>query len=235
MRTALALFVLFSSFFASSAVQAQSTVTVEVSGTIDDTAVTAATLPAGLQIGTTYTAVFEYVPSLASADLDADPDAFDSVLDLSTTQFTVNAAGQTWQLPSTDPNPSALSVRQVVQNGSTLGRYAVRGAARPSTSDFPGLILPQTTADGRIRLVLEDANLWIDTILPAQEHLSSSNQLDATLPGAGFFELSCFNQGKNWRVLDFDPTVTITVELDPVSREASSWGSVKSTFQKSSN
>jgi hypothetical protein len=121
---------------------AQTVGEVQISGTFDIEQESGVTLPSGLGVGTTYTVLIQYRPALAGPDVAAAGDEFQSALDIATTQFVMNAVGQTWTLPGSDtslgPNEHLTAFHRV-QSGSTLGRYELRAAAALDPSEFPGL------------------------------------------------------------------------------------------------
>lgn len=219
-----------------STVLAQTVVEVEISGTFDLEQEMGVTLPSGLGIGTTYTVLIQYRPALAGPDVAAAGDEFQSALDIATTQFAMNAAGQIWTLPGSDtsfgPNEELTAFHRV-QSGANLGRYELRAAAAPDPSEFPGLFTSAFGTRAQMRFVLEEALLWTDLVLPAIEHLSDAGQIDLGVVDSAFFEIAAVGNSSTdrWVVADRDAEVTIRVEGGPVRSRETTWSRLKAGYE----
>jgi len=204
----------------------------EISGTFDREFENGGTVPAGLGPGVSYTATIQYDVSLAGADLESSPTAFRSDLDASTTQFVVEAGGQTWSLPSSATLTPDLYVEHRIQANPFPGHFELSATAGPDAADFPGLFGPTNTASGRLLLLYQDVQLWNDTVLPASEHISDPAQIDLANASLQLFRVSAANGDSFWRVYDDDPAVSLRIEQGPVTTDEGSWSKVKALFDE---
>jgi hypothetical protein len=211
---------------------AQPFVIAEISGIFDREFESGATVPAGLGPGVSYTATLQYDVALAGPDIASSPTEFLSGLDPATTQFVLDASGQTWSLPSSAPPTPDLYVEHRIQANPFSGHFELSATAGPDAADFPGLFGPTNTASGRLLLLYQDPQLWNDTVGPAGDHIDNPSQIDLANAALQLFRVSASNGDSLWRVYDDDPTVTLRVEQGPVSTDEGSWSKVKALFDE---
>ena len=113
-----------------------------------------------------------------------------------------------------------------------------RNASRPaSTAEVAGIASIRKTApscartvveveiSGTFDLVLSEAQLWTDLVLPPIEHLSDPAQIDLGVVASAFLEVvAATNSIRDRRVVaDFDAQMMIRIESSPVPSRWTTW------------
>jgi len=217
----------------SGSAEAAWTVRIVVNGTIDEVFTTpGADLPDDLTLGSTYRAEFVYEPLTTAVVDEFNSTSIGLNMPGAGLRGEVTAGSRTWKVPgsgfSSFPHwvihsvhdPGVMNPDQFVLNLTAAGL---------DPSEFPGLesfdvgmgletSAPTATPDA----------LWIDGVGALEGHIDDAGDIDFTNAEASFYLRT---SGTNeWRVIDDDPRIDISVVFEPVDARTESFGALKSRY-----